>query len=358
MPTRFSSARHQGALATPTAYRRWMRFTATRGGQVVELEPVSGSLTQDNRRTGRWDGRLSFVGDDLLPTRPSDILTPFGTRITVELGLELLDGSVSTVPYGVYEISSVGTRVSADTRTVDVGLSDISGEIERYRFENPVSVPTGTDLATVTNALVAHRTGINPGLSPVGATLGAQRVFGLDTATGPWSELLDVLAGFSRTAWFDRVGEIQIGVTTADTDAAYPLSALATLSADFDTRPPNVVVARGEAQDGTVPVQAVAMDTDPSSPTYAGTGPGTSPYGRVTYFYSSPLLLTTAQAQSAANTILGTVVGAGATYALTVPYDPTITAGDVVAVGGATLAVDAVTVNLTGDTSIQVRELS
>lgn len=357
MPTRFDSARHQAALATPTGYRRWMKFTASRGGQTRELEPVGGSLTQDNRRNGRWDGRLQFVGDDFLPQRPSDILTPFGTLIAVELGLELLDGSVSSVPYGVYEISSAGTNVGAGTRTVDIGLSDLSGVIDRYRFENPVSVPSGTDLATMTNALVAHRTGINPGIPATGATLGAQRIFGLDTGTGPWGELLDVLAGFSRTAWYDRVGDIQIGVVTADPDAAYPLSSLATLSADFDTRPPNVVVARGEPQDGTAPVQAVAMDTDPSSPTYAGTGPGTSPYGRVTYYYSSPLLTTVAQAQSAANTILAANVGAGATYTLTVPFDPTISAGDVVALGGATLAVDAVTVNLTGETTIQVREL-
>lgn len=357
MPTQFDSARHQAMLATPTGYRRWMGFTASRGGQAVSLEPVGGSLTQDNRRNGRWDGRLQFVGDDLLPTKPSDILTPFGTVVTVDLGLELLDGSVSTVPYGVYEISSASTNTAAGTRTVDIGLSDLSGEIERYRFENPSSIPAGTDLATVANAVVASRTGINPGIPLTGATLGAARTFGLDSGTAPWSELLDVLAGFSRTAWYDRTGQIQIGVVTADPDAAYPLSSLASLSADFDTRPPNVVVARGEPQDGTTPVQAVAMDTDPSSPTYAGTGPGTSPYGRVTYFFSSPLLLTVAQAQSAANTILAANVGAGATYTLTVPYDPTITAGDVVSVGGATLAVDAVTLNLTGDTSLQVREL-
>jgi hypothetical protein len=318
---------------------------------------VGGSLTQDNRREGRWDGRLQFVGDDLLPTRPSDILTPFGTLVTVELGLELLDGSVSTVPYGVYEISSVGTRVSAESRVVDVSLSDLSGIIERYRFENPLVIAAGTDLGTMVNTVISNRTGINPGVSPVGVSLGAARTFGLDTGTGPWSEILDVLAGFSRTAWYDRVGDIQIGVITPDTDSAYPISSLATLSADFDTRPPNVVVARGENQNGTTPVQAVAMDTDPSSPTYAGTGPGTSPYGRVTYFYASPLLTTLAQAQSAAETILASKVGAGATYALTVPYDPTISAGDVVAVGGAILAVDAVTVNLTGDTSLQVREL-
>lgn len=357
MATRFSSARHQAALSVPTGYRRWSRFTFSRSGLTRELEPVSGSLTQDARRNARWDGRLQFAGDDLLPRRPGDLLTPFGTRVEVELGLELLDGSVATVPYGTYEVASAKTRTDAGARVVDVGLIDISDRVERYRFETPLTVASGTDLAAMINAVVTNRTGQNPGVSAVGALLGAARVFGLDPSTAPWSELLDVLDSFSRTAWYNRVGDIQVGAIIPDAATAYPLDQLTSLSADYDTRPPNVIVARGEAQDDTPPVQAVAVDSDPSSPTYAGTGPGTSPYGRVTEFFSSPLLETVEQAQSAANTILAGYVGAGATYTLVRPYDPTISAGDVVSVDGAALAVDAVTVDLAGDTSLQVREL-
>jgi len=357
MATRFPSARHQLALSTPTGYRRWSRFTFSRGGVSRDLEPVSGSFTQDARRNGRWDGRLSFAGDSLLPRRPGDLLTPFGTRLEVELGLELLDGSVSTVPYGTYEVASARTRTEADTRMVDVGLIDISDRVDRYRFETALSIPSGTDLADMINTVVTNRTGINPGVTATGRLLGADRVFGLDTNTGPWAEILDVLDSFSLTAWYDRVGQIQIGTLVPDADSAYPLDSLTSLSADYDTRPPNVVVARGESQEGIPPVQAVAIDTDPSSPTYAGTGPGTSPYGRVTFYFASPLLETEAQAQAAAETILSQHVGAGATYTLIRPYDPTITAGDVVSVDGSALAVDAVTLDIAGDTSIQVREL-
>jgi len=357
MATRFASARHQAALSVPTGYRRWSRFTFSRGGVTRELEPVSGSLTQDARRNARWDGRLTFAGDNLLPRRPGDLLTPFGTKVEIELGLELLDGSVATVPYGTYEIASSRTRTEADQRVVEVGLIDISDRVERYRFETALTVAAGTDLGAMINAVVTNRVGVNPGVSAVGATLGVARIFGLDPSTAPWAEILDVLAGFSRTAWYDRVGEIQVGTIVPDPATAYPLDALTSLSADFDTRPPNVIVARGEPQDGSAPVQATAIDDDPSSPTYAGTGPGTSPYGRVTEFFASPLLETVSQAQSAANTILARHVGAGATYTLTRPYDPTISAGDVVSVDGSALAVDAVTLDLAGETSLQVREL-
>jgi hypothetical protein len=118
-----------------------------------------------------------------------------------------------------------------------------------------------------------------------------------------------------------------------------------------------VFVVRGEPQDGRAPVQAVAMDTDPSSPTYAGTGPGTSPYGRVTQFYSSPTINSIGIANAVARTLLDQKLGAGATYALVRPYDPTITAGDVVSLDGSMMAVDAITLDLTGDTTLQVREL-
>ena len=357
MATRLASARHQAALSVPTGYRRWSRFTFSRGGVTEVLEPISGSFTQDARRNGRWDGRISFAGDELIPRRPGDLLTPFGTQVLVELGLELLDGSVSSVPYGIYEISSAKTNTDADTRTVDVGLIDVSDNVERYRFEDALTVLSGTDLADMINTVITDRTGQNPGVAATGRFLGADRIFGLDAGTGPWSELLNVLDSFSLTAWYDRVGHIQVGAEVPDPTTAYPLDLLTSLSADYDTRPPNVIVARGEAQDGTPPVQAVAMDDDPSSPTYAGTGPGTSPYGRSTYFFSSPLLLDEGQAQSAADTILAQNVGAGATYALIRPYDPTITAGDAVSVSGAALAVDAVTLDIAGVTSLQVREL-
>jgi hypothetical protein len=357
MATRFSSARHQAALSVPTGYRRWSRFTFSRGGLTRTLEPISGSLTQDARRNARWDGRLTFAGDSLIPRRPGDLLTPFGTRVEVELGLELLDGSLSTVPYGTYEIASSRTRAEASQRVVEVGLIDVSDRVERYRFESALTVAAGTDLGTMINTVVTNRTGVNPGVSAVGTVLGAARIFGLEPDTSPWAEILDVLAGFSRTAWYDRVGDIQVGTVIPDSATAYPLDALTSLSADYDTRPPNVIVARGEPQDGSTPVQATAIDDDPSSPTYAGTGPGTSPYGRVTEFYSSPLLETVAQAQAAANTILARKVGAGATYTLVRPYDPTISAGDVVSLEGSALAVDAVTLDVAGDTTLQVREL-
>lgn len=357
MSTTFSSAQAQLALYTPTGYRRRFRCVFSRGGVTQELEPVSGTLTQDARRNGRWDGTLTFVGDDVLPQRPGDLLTPFGTTVDIEMGIELIDGSVFTVPYGSYSVTGSQVTEDADTRSTQVSLTDLSNLIERYRFESAFTVPSGTDLGTLVNLVVTDRTGFNPGVSLVGNQILAARVFGLDPATAPWSEILDVLDGFSRTAWYGRSGDIQVGSEVPDPTAAYSLDGMTSLSVNFDTQPANVVVARGEANDGSIPVQAVSIDSDPSSPTYAGTGPGTSPYGRVTQYFSSPLITTVSQAQSSADTILAGNIGAGATYAMTMPFEPTVDARDIISRGGTTYAVDAVSIDLMGQTTLQIREL-
>src|SRR5690554_6015640 len=151
MATRFASARHQAALSTPTGYRRWSRITFSRGGVSRVLEPISGSFTQDHRRNGFWDGRLTFAGDDVMPRRPGDLLTPFGTTVTVELGLTLLDGSLSTVPYGTYMVASSKAHTIAGARAPAVGLVDASDQAERYRSDSPPPVASGTDLPRVVN---------------------------------------------------------------------------------------------------------------------------------------------------------------------------------------------------------------
>lgn len=359
MATRFLNARVQAALANPTSYRRRSRLTFQRGGVTTALEATGGSFTQDTRRQGRWDGRLAFTGDELIPQDPRDLLAPFGTTVTVELGLELLDGTTDYVPYGVYDLDATSGQISADARTVEVGLIDLSDRVDRYRFETPFTANAGGTLSGLINSVVVNRIGINPQVNTIPITLGAQRVLGLETGTGPWAELLDILAGFSLVAWYRRDGLIAVANPNPFAIPAYPLTGTVSLSPDFDTRPANVVVARGEnTDDDTPPVQAVAMDTDPGSPTYAGTGPGTSDYGRRTEYFASPLITTVSQAQSAAQAILSTNLGAGATYTIMLPYDPTIDAGDVVSFRGRTYVIDSVSMNLTGETTCAARRLS
>lgn len=353
----FSSARHQATVTTPTAYRRVTRCTFSRNGVSEMLEPVGGSFTQDARRSARWDGRLSFVGSDQFPVRPGDLLTPFGTTCSVELGLELLDGSISTVPFGTFEVASARTDISAGAKTASVSLIDLSDRIDRYRFEKVFTTLGGIWLTRMVNDVVRNRTGISPNLPTGGEIVLNPYDFGLETGTGPWKELLQVAEAHGVSIWFDRTGSIQVSSLNPDPLAAYPLTGNVSFSADFDTQPANVIVARGEAQNGVAPVQAIAMDTDPGSPTYAGAAPGGSPYGRNTQFFSSSTITTVSQAQTVANSLLAESIGAGSSYTVSWPYNPTVDAGDVVSFDGNTYVLDAVTVDITGETSAKAREI-
>jgi hypothetical protein len=355
--TPLPNSRANRAVQAQTGLRRWVQVTLTRAGTSVTLEPTALRLTQDSRRSMRWDGSLTVADPSLAPTRPQDLLAPFGTRVSVQLGVELLDGTISAVPYGQFMATATRVGIQPDSQITQLTLLDLAETIERYRFEEPLTIVDGTDLAAMVNAVVTSRIGVNPNIPSTGRLLGADRVFGLSPETGPWSEVQDVLNGFGLTAWFDRSGQVQIGTLDVSSANAVQLPGVTSLTADFDTRPYNVVVVRGEPLDSP-PVFSIAMDEDPGSPTYAGTSPGSSPYGRVTKFYTSQLIYTQQQADDAAAQMLQEEIGGGASWSGARGYDPTLDPMDVYNIAGQVLAVDAVTVDVTGETSIQFRTLA
>src|SRR5690606_39895617 len=121
------------------------------------------------------------------------------------------DVPVSYAPFLRFLILQARTKTNPDNAVIDISLIGPAEAIERSRFEEPLTVAAGTDLAQMVNIVITARTGVNPNVTAVGQTLGANRVFGLDPETGPWSEIIDVLNGYGLTAWYNRVGQIVIG---------------------------------------------------------------------------------------------------------------------------------------------------
>jgi hypothetical protein len=88
----------------------------------------------------------------------------------------------------------------------------------------------------------------------------------------------------------------------------------------------NRVIATGEATStDTPPARGVATDDSPSSPTYYF-----GPFGRVPMWYASPLLLTDAQAASAAGTILQRQLGTSQSVSFGSYVMPYLEPGDTV----------------------------
>jgi hypothetical protein len=355
----------QEALNAQTAFVKSVTVTATRNAETETLEPGAGQLTQDARRSMRWDGSISIpVETNLLPTTPNDLLTPFGTLVQVRFGVVLANTSTDDVPYGSYYIESSDVRLTGDSRVVDLVLVDPADRLARYRFESPFDIPPSTDIADAVNMVILDRLGVDPELDATGTVLARSRILGLEPELDPWRELEELVEGFGYRIWYDRNGNLVLDrPPIPDPTLAVALMGELTITGTFDHRPPNVVVARGETSDDTTPIQAVALDDDSSSPTYAGTTPGQSAYGRVTRFFASPLLVTQGQADLAAQNILTTEAGRAATWDVSKAYEPTIDPDDVLTIplgDGLVLplSVDAVTVNIAGDTSMACRAIS
>lgn len=356
----------QEVLGMRTAFARKMTVTATRGTASAVLEPSGGSITQDSRRSMRWNGTLEIPIEqaELLPTLPQDLLTPFGTTVALNLGVTLADSSEAVVPYGRFIIDGSPVALSPNSRTVTLTLVDLADRPAKYRFESPLRIPAGTDLASAINTVMINRLGVSPGLADTGSVLARPRIFGLDPDLDPWRECEQLATDFGYRIWYDRAGNLVLDQNPIfDPLNAVPYPGPLTVEGGFESRPPNVIVARGEASDDTPPVQAVVMDDDSTSPTYAGASPGSSPYGRITEYYVSPLITTVNQARLAGEKILAGIAASAATWNVARPYDPTVDADDLLQIPldaetSLPLAVDAVTVNLRGETTLACRALS
>lgn len=355
----------QETINARTAFVKTVSVTASRGVEQAVFEAAGGSLTQDARRTLRWNGSLTIpVETEFLPTVPEDLLTPFGTTIEVKLGVMLASGVIAEVGFGVYDLDDSQVSITANSQQVALSLVDLGERVARYRFESPFETPAGTDLADTVELVVGNRLGITLGLPPTGVTLLRSRVFGLDPNLDPAREIVDLVAGFGYRIWFDRNGDLQLDQPpTPDPSTALFLEGSLTVNGAWANRPPNVIVVRGETSDETPPIQSVAMDNDSDSPTYAGVTAGSSPYGRVTRFFASPLITSQGAADLASRNMLAASAAQGATWEVTKAYDPTIDPDDVLTVPidedtNLPLVVDSVDLDLTGVTTFRCRAIS
>lgn len=341
-------------LDNPAIWKRQLLITATRGTASEVLVPLDGSFTQDSRQPIRWTADLTVAAPT--PIFPSDLLTPYGTTITLVAGIihPVSGVVVQTAAWGSYVVDRANAAFVPGYAAVRLHLTDIAQRVAAYKFEVPLLCPAGTDLATIADQVWLSRLGTASGLAATGVLLPRDLPMGVTSTTDPWRELVDLFAANSLQLFHDGAGVLRaLPPPTATTGT---LIGGADFAVSFEQRPANVIVARGEQDEGA-PVQAVVMDVDPSSPTYAGPGPGTSPYGRVTAYVDSPMIIDATIAINAATARLAEKTGAQVT--ITRPFDPGTAPGDtlVLATGSAPLRVlvDAVSLSVTGDTVISGR---
>jgi len=271
------------------------------------LAVTGGSVACDGTR----DGALRSLSLTLAPDEAAFAwLAAAGAEIVVERGLRLSGGD-ELVPLGVFVLDA-DLEEAADG-TISVSAADRSQRISRARWTDPWVVPAGRNVGAALAALLRAcwpDCPVGSSLSAVEKTTGAKLAY-LDGAdSDPWKDARALAASAGYDLHFDGEGTVQ--VREAPDPASDPVCAVyyagesavvlsRTRTARL-TRLYNGVVVTAEGSGVAVPKRGEAWDLDPASPTCAD-----GPMGRVPLFYSSPLLASQDDVDSAAETLLARV---------------------------------------------------
>jgi len=219
-------------------------------------------------------------------------------------------------------IESAGLSIAVDASDRLIGISD-------YRFLAPEQPAAG---ATCLGEIKRLCRGI---LNMVSWPLAVDKNVPASITYG--ESRLDAIMALANAidceAFMDGNGNLVVQPYVRANPAAVWMFSASTdlISIDYDvTRDQiyNAVVARGETTTDHIPVQAVALDQDASSPTKWD-----GPFGRVPYFMSSPLITTTAEAEAAAKTRLDNLIkNRGRIINIDAVPNPALEIGDQVAV--------------------------
>lgn len=289
------------ALSTDPASPSYAEGLGLTGGEVTV------DVTAMVRRT-----YTAVIADESGAYVPSGALDAFsnvsGNEVRLYRGIRYDDGTVEALPLGVFDIDE--PKVDDASLTITLSGSDRMRIVRDNAFVKPYEVQEQTFIVAAVQALISTRRPATSfgGLTPYSVGYRTPYLH-WDQQGDPTTALADLLGSSGLIAYFDVDGICQIVAVPAPavTDPVWSFaegdtSTIATLAAS-STRDDiyNGVIAVGESSFGYAPAYAEAWDTDPNSPTYAGTEADPGPFGRKPKFLTpNPAILNDAQAMAAA----------------------------------------------------------
>ncbi|MEU4154705.1 DUF5047 domain-containing protein [Streptomyces antimycoticus] len=299
-------------------------------GRVIELDHTGGSVTVDRSQAIRRTCTVTVADPSLIPRTPSDQLATYGARLLVSRGVDYGDDSSELVPLGVFRLDSVDGDITDGPVTLQgKGLEAVVAD---DKFTAPYKA-TGTVVGAVT-ALIQRSIPTADVVSRITDAPIGSRTF--DVEADPWAGVQEIAAAAGAEVYANADGTFVIGAlpdlsTTTPvwsveaTEGGVYVSGRRAMSSDNVY---NGVLARGEnTADNAPPVSYLAVDSDPSSPTYWG-----GPFGRRPMFYSSSTLTTTNACAAAANLKLAAAKAPNATGDFSSLPNPALEPGDVIRV--------------------------
>lgn len=267
----------------------------------TEIPILGGDVTYD--ASAQIRATLDLTTDPALwPSRPTDLLAPYGAEIYVERGLVLGGGQEVIVSQGYYRIEDVD-QDDLDAPVRISGRDRMAGIIDA-RLEAPRAIPANTTVEAVFDELVLDvypDATIEFDFDAASTTFTGSHVCERDR----YGFLADLVRSLGKIWYWDHRGVL---VVSTPPDATMPVWTVGhgkggvLVSAGRSRTRRGVytaVVAIGEAPGDAPPVRAVARDLNPLSPTRHG-----GPFGKVPRFYTSPFVTTVPQAEQAAAALL------------------------------------------------------
>jgi hypothetical protein len=247
------------------------------------------------------------TSSDQWPTTATDLATPYGNELFVERGIKMGGGTRIWVSQGYYRIDTVD-QDSIPGSMVIAG-SDRMSQVVDARLVAPVQFGAAVTLESVVEQLVLE---VLPDatfaidVDFATATVGRAAVAEEDR----FKFLAKLVRAHGKIWYWDHTGALRI---TSPPDATNPVFTVNSGSGGVLVKLArkltrdgmyNAVLATGEGPDSDNPVRALAYDADPMSPTYWH-----GQFGKIPRMFSSPFITTTAQAKSAASSMLRRVLG-------------------------------------------------
>lgn len=240
-------------------------------GDEAPVYVVGGQVVADRTQPALRHGTVVLVDTSpsgaatLIPTDPSHPLYPTsGWWCLIWWGIRLADGQVEQVPVGTFLMDEVVLTEDTDGITVTADLADLATSVSAQKWET-MTLLDGSAAEVITATVTARLPTVAVELDGLDWPVPPQWRGG--EHDDPWQISADIARGSGRSLRFSPVATL-VSPPWADTGTTVPI-VLTGLSRRLRAKEiANVVIVRTSA--GAVPIQAVAEDDDPLSPTWVG----------------------------------------------------------------------------------------
>ena len=292
---------------------------------------IGGAATLDGKAAIRSTVDITVSSIRSWPIFQNDLYAPYGNEIYVERGIEYSEASVEYVGLGYHRIQAPDQEILSDNPIRIVAVDRMQGIVDA-RLLAPRQFIAGTTFGSIVSNLVLE---IYPTATIQWDDASDQSTLirSVIVEEDRYGFLNDAITSRGKIWYWDHRGILVIKNIPSTTAVVYTVKHEAggnlitmrralTREGTF-----NAVVASGEAPDTNAPTRGVAIDNDPSSPTYFY-----GRFGQVPRFYSSPFLSSNAQCVASAQSLLNRELGLPYTIDFGTVVNPALEPFDVVGI--------------------------